>query len=286
MPEQTYTEQLHAQFIQWVKDTYGRWWQLGAPAHNILSDQNKVNELWNYWYKTVRPTISRPSGRLPQVDNENYVTTIENYEQRLSDFLNHLVYKGALTVEEAIASGQNALGWVELYNNGQASFGDLPFVNDLSRRDFKDWFNWYAGGLSDQKKVESEYQQAMVDYEGYHKRYHEHMRYLNNLSNLKAMGDMANYKFVPETKRPTSIDELKELLKGNVASASWRYTRGMPTDKAGIDKMNPPYYIDTGLIPTTDMKQAAYTEPFNYASEAAEKLAAYKRRYSNRAGWF
>lgn len=280
---------IYDSFWAWFTKKHGTGMFMGRPQRSYydnpesLPQNNKalVAQEWEYWYNTVYPTTVKTTGRIPKVDNENYVVTVEQYEDRVASFLNQMIYKGAYTVEEAQKIAGQIKSSLDSYNKGQVGFEDLPYVNDLSRKDFSDWQTYNAKTIRDDKNrqiQEWEDQQEQQEKE-------RQARIKSALEDAAYKTHIANTRFTPGVKKATSVEDYNNLSKGNVmtTNTNMEEVRNQVEKKGSTYKE--PYFIDTSAIEPVINAQNSTEDPFPFVS-ATPAMDAYKRTYGKRKSWF
>ena len=290
--------ELYKKFHEWLAELSG---VSGFNYYNYITktlSSEKLNELWEYWYKHERPKETPIGDYFTYtqeqrqegfgLDNKYLIQDVNTYKKRLADFFNQLVYAGVVSPESAQQSAQNAKQYIDLYKDGEISFFDLPFFTHLSRSDFPDWFKWYSGSLSD---WQSAYEQGQQEWQRYEedKEYREWaQRYKEKLERLQVEGDWANYRYIPETKQPTTISELRDLLASGRVISPDTDLEGMTAQQVS-GKTDLPFYLDPTLLAQATKYQHGLLEHVvgsSYVPDLAEALKAYRRRYGKKSSWF
>lgn len=182
-------------FWDWFRDAYGI-----QPSWNVTNQE----ELYYYWKMYVATTVP---GRVvigndgeiinsgdvqfgPDIfrdadpNNSFFIYQLGmpltatgsplpgGYIQRVQDFIKNLVYDYALTPEQGLQVLQNVDDAVSAYLQGNMKWDDLPFVNELSQSQFKDWYTYYkTNRINTDKALQKDYetrvqqQQAAQSYE-------------------------------------------------------------------------------------------------------------------------
>jgi hypothetical protein len=226
MPVPT-TQELFDLFNTWLKETYGE-----VTAYNISSNQTRLNTEWNNWFTniysktttTTKPTVDRTI----DIKNMYYITSVTDpygadgkvipygYETRIANYITQLQYAGALTQEEAAKAAQDAKSWVESYNRGEISFEELPYVNELSKSDYPDWFKWNTKNRLNELSSYNKQQQDISDINAYNQSVIKASDERAFLENAKVKGEWAANagmeQKMPVTYTATSLGDLDKFL--------------------------------------------------------------------------